>query len=200
MAEFIAADAHVIGSADDRQVMPERTVKSQELIIRRLPVRAASLLRVHGGHLEQAAEKLSRLLGETACGSAALLGPRAFSFGGAEWLLIDYPRETVRRRLRALGRALVQVTDISSSLVSLAIEGPASRSVLGTDSDPIWTASAQISGEYASARLGEIAVVLQCTGPESFELHADRDPLDRLENWIRHRYLARRMPSHPRYQ
>jgi hypothetical protein len=72
--------------------------------------------------------------------------------------------------------------------------------VLGIGSDRIWSGSAQSAGEYARTHLGDIAVILQCTGWESFELHAGRDPLDRLESWIRHRYLARLLPSHTRFQ
>jgi sarcosine oxidase gamma subunit len=190
----------VIGSTDGPQAREEHTVKEHEFLIRRLPARTAALLRVHGGRLESTAEKLNRLFDGTTFGHAALHGPRAFSLDAAEWLLIGYPRDAVRRTLRLLGRTLVQVTDVSSSLVSFGIEGSASRSVLGINGDPIWTGIAQNSGEYARTRLGDVAVVLHCTGWNRFELHADRDPLDRLESWIRHRYRVRLLPPHPRRQ
>lgn len=163
--------------------------------MRRLHVRVASLLRLHGEHLSAAAEALSRELNGDLCGRTLVRGPRAFALGNAEWLLIDYSRESIRRSLRPLGRALVRITDVSSSLVSFAIEGPASRSVLGIDDDPIWQGAAQSSGQYARTRFGDVAVVLQCTGPDSFELHSDRDPLDHLAHWIRQRYVTRLLRS-----
>jgi sarcosine oxidase gamma subunit len=190
----------VIGNANGRQAMPQYAMKEEELLIRRLPTRTASVLRVHGEYLGQVAENLHRQLTGTALGSAAMRGPRAFALGRAEWLLIDYPKENVRRSLPLLGRALVQLTDVSASLVSFGIEGPASRSVLGIDGDRIWTGNARTSGEYARTLLGDIAVIVQCTGRESFELHTGRDPLDHLESWIRHRYMTRLLPSHPRCQ
>jgi sarcosine oxidase gamma subunit len=180
--------------------MPEPAMNGPELLIRRLPAGAASLLRLHGEHLGPATESLDRHLAGTVRGRTAVRGPRAFALGEAEWLLIDYPRESVRRSLRLLGRALVQLTDVSCSLVSFGIEGPASRSVLGIDGDRIWSAAARNSGEYARTRLGDIAVIMQCIGRESFELHTDRDPLDHLESWIRHRCMTRLLPSHPRWQ
>ncbi len=171
-----------------------------ELLIRRLPAGAAALLRLHGEHLGPATESLDRHFAGTVRGRTAVRGPRAFALGEAEWLLIDYPRESLRRSLRLLGRALVQLTDVSCSLVSFGIEGPASRSVLGIDGDRIWSEAARNSGEYARTRLGGIALIMQCIGRESFELHTDRDPLGHLESWIRHRCMMRLLPLHPRRQ
>lgn len=180
--------------------MPEHAVKRQELLIRRLPVGAASLLRLHEAHVGSNAANLHRHLTGTPSNTARVRGPRAFALGESEWLLIDYPRENLRRSLRLLGRALVQLTDVSRSRVSFAVEGPASRSVLGMDEDGIWTGAARSSGEYARTRLGDVAVVAQCTGRESFELHTDRDPFEGLEHWIRHRYMTRLLPPHPGWQ
>lgn len=177
--------------------MAERAVKRPALLIRRLPAGAASLLRLHEADLGRATDNLQQHLTGTVSGRAMVRGPRAFALGVGEWLLIDYPREDVRRSLRLLGRALVQLTDVSHSRVSFAIEGPASRSVLGIDRDGIWTGTARNSGEYARTLLGDVAVIAQCTGRESFELHADRDPLEGLEHWIRHRYMTRLLPPHP---
>jgi sarcosine oxidase gamma subunit len=190
----------VISYADGRQVVPESTVNGPELLIRRLPAGPASLLRLHGEHLGPATDRLDRHLAGTVRGRTAVRGPRAFALSEVEWLLIDYPRESVRRSLRLLGRALVQLSDVSGSLVSFGIEGPASRSVLGIDGDRIWSGAAQNSGEYAHTRLGGIALIVQCTGRESFELHTERDPLGHLESWIRRRCMTRLLPLHPRCQ
>lgn len=160
-----------------------------ELRITRVGLRSASLLQIHPDDLQDWAPLAAGGLGELAVGRSATEGPRAYSLGPTEWLLIDYPLQDVRRRLSAdLGRALVRVTDISAAFTSLKVEGAGARAVLASDIGAPWAAHSSRPGQYVRTRLGHVEVVLHCVGPDSFELHVDRSLADHLESWLAARY------------
>jgi heterotetrameric sarcosine oxidase gamma subunit len=156
-----------------------------ELRITRVGLRSASLLQIHPDDAQNVAPLAASTLGESRPGHSATEGPRAYSLGRTEWLLIDYPLQDVRRRLGAdLGRAMVRVTDISAAFASLKVEGPGARAVLASDIGAPWAAHSSQPGQYVRTRLGHLEVVLHCVGHDSFELHVDRSVADHLEAWL----------------
>ena len=160
-----------------------------ELRITRVGLRSASLLQIHPDDAQNMAPLAASTLGESRVGQSAIEGPRAYSLGPTEWLLIDYPLQDVRRRLGAdLGRALVRVTDISAAFASLKVEGAGARAVLGSDIGAPWAAHSSQPGQYVRTRLGHVEVVLHCVGHDSFELHVDRSVADHLEAWLAARH------------
>lgn len=160
-----------------------------EVRITRVGLRSASLLQIHPDDVQQWAPLAADTLGVPGAGQSVTEGPRAYSLGPTEWLLIDYPLQDVRRRLGAeLGRALIRVTDISGAFTSLKVEGTGARAVLASDIGAPWAAQNSRSGQYVRTRLGQVDVVLHCVGHDSFELHVDSSVADHLEAWLAARY------------
>ena len=160
-----------------------------EVRITRVGLRSASLLQIHPDDVQQWAPLAADTLGVPGTGQSMTEGPRAYSLGPTEWLLIDYPLQDVRRRLGAeLGRALIRVTDISGAFTSLKVEGAGARAVLASDIGAPWAAQNSRPGQYVRTRLGQVDVVLHCVGHDSFELHVDRSVADHLEAWLAARY------------
>jgi heterotetrameric sarcosine oxidase gamma subunit len=156
-----------------------------ELRITRVGLRSASLLQIHPDDSQKLATLADGSLGEFRAGHSATEGPRAYSLGPTEWLLIDFPFQDVRRRLSTdLGRALIRVTDISAAFASLKVEGTGARAVLASDIGAPWAAQSSQPGQYVRTRLGHVEVVLHCVGPDSFELLVDRSVADHLEAWL----------------
>jgi heterotetrameric sarcosine oxidase gamma subunit len=155
------------------------------LVITRLAPRYVSLLQIHGSDSVELAPLIVGILGFPDVQHEGAADSRVYSIGPSEWLLIDYRLDGMRRRLSAdLGRALVRLTDVSAAFTSLRIEGVGARTVLGSDIDAPWAAAISRPGQYARTRLGQIEVILHCTGAQSFELHVDRSVADHLEAWL----------------
>jgi heterotetrameric sarcosine oxidase gamma subunit len=156
-----------------------------ELRITRVGLRSATLLQIHPDDAQKMTPLAGSTFGGLPAGQSATQGPRAYSLGPTEWLLIDYPLEDVRRRLSSdVGRALVRVTDLSAAFASLKVEGSGARAVLASDIGAPWAAHSSQPGEYVRTRLGHVEVVLHCVGHDSFELHVDRSVADHLEAWL----------------
>jgi heterotetrameric sarcosine oxidase gamma subunit len=165
------------------------------LRITHVGLRTVSLLQIHPDDVQKWAPLAADTLGEPGAGRSATEGPRAYSLGPTEWLLIDYPLQEVRRRLSAdPGRVLVRVTDISAAFASLKVEGAGARAVLASDIGAPWAAQSSRPGQYVRTRLGHVEVVLHCVGDDSFELHVDRSVADHLEAWLEARY-AEQIPA-----
>src|SRR6266404_2442165 len=158
---------------------------NSEQMIRRLPSRSASLLQICGCDVEVIAPLTARILGAPCQGSSPTHGPRAYSIGPTEWLLIDYAigdvRQTVRREA---DRALLRITDVSDAYVSLRVEGPAAQSVLLSDIGAPSTVITAQPGQYARVRLAQAEVVMQCIARDIFELLVDRSLAAYLEGWL----------------
>jgi heterotetrameric sarcosine oxidase gamma subunit len=129
------------------------------------------LLQVQGGHDEQLASLDDRLLRL----GAGEDGPRAYSLGPAEWLLLDVPRQHIRRWLSGLGRVLLRVTDVSASFALLRVNGSAARTLL--------------AGRCSRTRLGQAEVIVQRAGNDSFDLYVERSLSQYVQAWLRVRYL-----------
>jgi len=156
-----------------------------ELRITRVDALNASLLQIHPDDSQNVAPLARTVLGAARPGHSATVGPRAFSVGPTEWLLIDHSFQDVRRRLSTdLGRALVRVTDISAAFAALKVEGAGARAVLASDIGAPWVAHSSQPGQYVRTRLGHVEVVLHCVGDDSFELYVDRSVADHLEAWL----------------
>lgn len=167
-----------------------------QLRITRTELRSASLLQVHQSELQDPAVFSGSPFCDWPPGHSATEGPRAYSIGPAEWLLIDYPIQEVRQELRRRsGQALIRLTDVSGAFASLKIEGSAARTVLAADIGAPWAAQSSRPGEYARTRIGQVEVVLHCVGPEAFELHVDRSLADHLEGWLEARHAERAGPD-----
>jgi heterotetrameric sarcosine oxidase gamma subunit len=166
-----------------------------QLRITRTDSRSASLLQIHPEDCGNLAP-LVAAFGNQPAGHSATEGPRAYSIGPAEWLLIDYPVQDVRRQLSGyLGRALVRLTDVSAAFASLKIEGAAARTVLASDIGAPWSVQRSEPGQYVRTRLGQVEVVLHCVGPDAFELHLDRSVADHLEGWLAARHAQQSPPE-----
>jgi len=154
----------------------------KELVIRRCAPRYVSLLQIHGGDIEQMTPRITHLLGDSA-------KQRVYAIGPAEWLLIDYRLEDMRRRLSAdLGRSLVRLTDVSAAFTSLRVEGAGARNLLGGDTAASWAVTTSRPGQYVRTRLAQFEVILHCIGADSFELHLERSMADDLEAWLTARH------------
>jgi heterotetrameric sarcosine oxidase gamma subunit len=166
-----------------------------EFRVTRVPHRSVSLLQIQESDSPTAAEGAARSLGAAGSHSEAT-GPRVFAIGPAEWLLIDYPLEDMRRRLlEDLGRATVRVTDVSAAFVSLRVEGHMARAVLASDVGPSWPARACRPGHYVRTRLAQADVILHCVGADAFELFADRGIAEHLEGWLAEQYEVQSRPG-----
>ena len=168
----------------------------RQLRITRTDSRSASLLQIHPEDCGELALLAAAAFGNQPTGRSATEGPRAYSIVPAEWLLIDYPVQDVRRQVSAhLRRALVRVTDLSAAFASLKVEGAAARTVLTSDIGAPWEAQRYEPGQYVRTRLGQVEVVLHCLGPDAFELHCDRSVADQLEGWLAARHEQQSPPQ-----
>jgi heterotetrameric sarcosine oxidase gamma subunit len=167
-----------------------------QLRITRTPLRSVSLLQIHQQELQSAALCAGSPFTDSPPGHSATQGPRAYAIGPAEWLLIDYGLQDLRRQLlRQSGQAVIRLTDMSSAFASLKIEGSAARTVLASDIGAPSAAHSSEPGQYVRTRLGQVEVVLQCVGAEAFELHVDRSLADYLEGWLEARYAEHADPG-----
>jgi heterotetrameric sarcosine oxidase gamma subunit len=145
-----------------------------DLCITQLPARNLSLLQVQGGYdgeLESLGDHLQTL-------GAGEDGPRAYSLGPTEWLLLDVSRQHIRRSLGELGRVLLRVTDVSASFSLLRITGSAARDLL--------------AGRCSRTRLGQAEVIVQCAGGDSFDLYVEESLSQYVQAWLRARLPAAR--------
>jgi heterotetrameric sarcosine oxidase gamma subunit len=144
-----------------------------------------ALLQIHGTTEQMAEQIASRALGKPAENSSPIVGPRVYLIGPMEWLLIDYSFNDVRRRLRhGDARAFVRLTDVSEAFISFRIRGAQACRVLPRDiATPLTHSSAGLGG-YAKTRLGELEVILHCTGENAFDVHVDKKLADQLELWF----------------
>jgi heterotetrameric sarcosine oxidase gamma subunit len=167
-------------------------MKDSELIVMRLPPARVSLLQVHGAVKEPPDRLVGRLLGGQEGHLSPTTGPRVYSIGPTEWLLFDYSVHDVRRRLQEdTGRVLIRLTDVSDAFTSFSIHGPQTRVVLASDIGAPVVVSSALPGQYSRTRLGQIEVVLHCTGEDAFEAHVDRSVADYFETWLIAQYSAR---------
>jgi heterotetrameric sarcosine oxidase gamma subunit len=156
-----------------------------ELVIKRCAPRSMSLLQIHGGDIEAMVPRITQLLGDLAVRRGIATEQCVYAIGPAEWLLIGYSLEDMRRRLIAdWGRSLVRLTDLSSAFTSLRVEGAGARSLLGSDTAASWAARSSGPGEYVRTRLAQFEIILRCVDADSFELHVDRGTADSLEAWM----------------
>ena len=153
-------------------------------LITHMPARSITLLQIHTADVDRVAPLAGRAFDEPVAGFATYRGPRAYALAPTEWLLIDYPRDRMRRSLEEFGDLPVRLTDVSAAFSCMQIEGSAARAVLATDIGASWMASSARPGNYVRTRLGQVEVVLQCTGDCSFELHVDRSVAAHLEQWL----------------
>lgn len=159
--------------------------------IMRFSPRSVSLLQIHGNHGERA-RLLAAKLGAACAESGSTASARAFSIGPTEWLLVDFSLDEVRRRLSTgFGRMLMRITDVSAAFAALRIDGTAARTILASDIGSPRAVDFGSSGHYVRTRLGQIDVVLQCRGPEAFEVYVDRSLAEYFEAWLRAQYHAR---------
>jgi len=144
-----------------------------------------SVLQIHGTTPQTAAVFATRLLGVDRERPTPIAGPRAYSIGPMEWLLIDHSIHDLRLRLTdGFPRAIVRLTDVSDAFVSFSIRGAHTRSVLASDIGAPTVVSTAAPGEYARTRLGQTEVILHCTGESAFDVHVDRSLADHLELWL----------------
>jgi heterotetrameric sarcosine oxidase gamma subunit len=169
-------------------------MSDRDFRVTRVSPRRVALLQIQESDSLAAAAGTARSLG-TCSSHREANGPRAFAIGPAEWLLVDYPLEDMRRRLlEDLGRAIVRVTDVSAAFVSFRVEGDMARAVLTSDVGPSWAARASRPGQYVRTRLAQADVILHCVGADAFELFADRGIAEHLEEWLAERYEAQSRP------
>jgi heterotetrameric sarcosine oxidase gamma subunit len=144
-----------------------------------------SLLQIHGGDLEAMVPRITHLLGDSAVQRGTATEQCVYAIGPAEWLLIDYSLEDMRRCLiPVLGRSLVRLTDVSSAFISLRVEGAGARSLLDNVTAVSWAARSSRPGQYVRTRLAQFEIILRCIDADSFELHVDRGAADNLEAWM----------------
>lgn len=167
------------------------------MLVTRLSSRNASLVRFEGADIREISQLGAHLLGGVDVGYASTAGPRVYSLGPAEWLLINYSLDEIRQHLRRnSGRGVVRLTDVSQALSSLRIEGAMTRAVLASDIGTPWAAAAK-PGEYAHTRLCAVDVILQCTGTSKFEVHVDQSSAAYLEEWLAAQCEAAIRPARP---
>ncbi|HVW69890.1 MAG TPA: sarcosine oxidase subunit gamma family protein [Steroidobacteraceae bacterium] len=156
-----------------------------ELTITRMDLQSASLLQISPEDHSDVARLAARAFGNHPAGHSAAHGPRAYSIGPTEWLLINYSVDHLRRQLRTgLGRAHVRLTDVSAAFTSFKVEGSAARTVLANDISSSWVAHGSQPGQYVRTQLGQVEVLLHCVGPDAFELHVDRGAAEYLKGWL----------------
>jgi heterotetrameric sarcosine oxidase gamma subunit len=159
-----------------------------ELVIKRCAPRYMSLLQIHGGDIEAMTPHITYLLDDPALQRGIAAERCVYAIGPAEWLLIDYSLEDMRRRLSAdFGRSLVRLIDVSSAFTSLRIEGADARELFGSDTATLRAASS-CPGQYVRTRLAQFEVIMRCTGAHSFEVHVDRRAAEQLEAWLTAQY------------
>jgi len=168
-------------------------MSDREFRVTRVSLRRVALLQIQES--DSLTARAARSLG-TCSSHREAAGPRAFAIGPAEWLLVDYPLEDVRRRLlEDLGRAIVRVTDVSAAFVSIRVEGYMAGAVLASDVGPSWATRACQPGQYVRTRLAQADVILHCVGADAFELFADRGIAEHLEGWLAEQYEAKSRPG-----
>jgi heterotetrameric sarcosine oxidase gamma subunit len=162
------------------------------LVVTRLPALRVSLLQIHGTTVQTAEQLATRVLGNLGEHRSPTAGPRVYSIGPMEWLLIEHPIFEMRRRLKeGVARVLIRLTDVSDAFTSFDIRGAHTRSVLASDIGAPPVVSASRPGNYARTRLGQIEVILHCTGENAFEVHIDRSLADYFESWLAAQHSAR---------
>ncbi|HVW01739.1 MAG TPA: hypothetical protein VHB68_04055 [Steroidobacteraceae bacterium] len=167
-----------------------------ELRITQLPARNVTLLQVDGTHDEKLASLVDRLLSpgnrESAIRDHGC--PRAYELSATECLLVDFPRERLRRSLRDCGRVLLRLTDVSSAFALLRVAGSAAGRILTGELETRRGPAGGGPDWYGRARLGEAEVIVQRAGGDSFDLYVVRGLSPYLESWLRARWQARFPP------
>jgi sarcosine oxidase gamma subunit len=158
-------------------------VSTSPFNILHLPERSILLLEIEDSHIDKIESWNQRFFGPSSPGQAALQGPRAYSLGSTEWLLIDCSREYLRRSIKGLSRTLLRVTDLTRSLASLRVAGSMTRTVLASGGDIKWIPWSE-PGHYGPMRLGRVPAIVQCVGYDTFELFVIRNRSARLEEWL----------------
>jgi heterotetrameric sarcosine oxidase gamma subunit len=167
-------------------------MKVAELLVTRLPALRVSLLQIHGATTQAAELFADHILGDHGKHRSPTAGPRVFSIGPMEWLLIEHSINDVRRRLQdGEPRAFVRLTDVSHAFTSFSIRGAYARAVLAGDIGAPPAVSAAGPGHYAKIRLGQIEVILHCTGENAFDVHVDCSLADHFESWLEAQRSAR---------
>lgn len=167
-------------------------MKDSELLVTRLPALPVSLLQIHGATVQTAELFAARILGSQGKHRSATAGPRVYSIGPMEWLLIDHSINDVRRRLKdGDPRTFARLTDVSDAFTSFSIRGAYTRIVLASDIGAPLAVSTAGPGHYARTRLGQIEVILHCTGENAFDVHVDRSLADHFESWLAAQQSAR---------
>lgn len=158
-------------------------MRDLELLVTRLPALRVALLQLHGASVQTAEQFAACVLGNHCERRTPTEGPRVYSIGPMEWLLIDHSIFEVRRLLRnGVARSFVRLTDVSNAFTSFSIRGTHTRTVLARDIGA--SLSAAEPGYYASTRLGQIEVILHCTGENTFAVHVERSLASDFESWL----------------
>jgi heterotetrameric sarcosine oxidase gamma subunit len=167
-------------------------MKESELLVTRLPSLSVSLLQIHGATVQTAELFATRILGSQGKHRSPTAGPRVYSIGPMEWLLIEHSINDLRRRLKEGDpRTFARLTDVSGAFTSFSIRGAYARIVLASDIGAPLAVSTAEPGHYARTRLGQIDVILHCTGENAFEVHVDRSLADNFESWLAAQQSAR---------
>lgn len=114
--------------------------------------------------------------------------PLALWVSPDQWLLVSESTsatDIAERCGQALGDVLHNATDASDALVCFLVEGPGARDLLAMGSGVDFDVSAFRPGRCVRTRFAKMAVLINATGEERFELLFDRSAADYLEGWLR---------------
>lgn len=99
-------------------------------------------------------------------------------------LLVPDPSAAAAALSAALGDRHHLLADQSGARLRFRVEGPGARDVLAKGMPVDLAPVAFGPGELRRSRLGQIAVLLRCTGPEAFELWCFRSLAPHLRLWL----------------
>jgi sarcosine oxidase subunit gamma len=120
-------------------------------------------------------------------GQVALGEPRALCVGPREWLLVSDAIASLEAHVDIQRQAAEQqlaVVEVSQGLKTLNVRGPGCREVLakGCGLD----LHSRVFREDACARtlLAQVLVVLDCRGPQEFDVYVGRSYMWHLHTWL----------------
>lgn len=113
--------------------------------------------------------------------------PMAYWLGPDQWLLTSDTKsvEDILRHIDAtLSGQLYAATDVSSSKVCFALQGPAARTLLAMGCGIDMHSSAFTPGQCVHTRFANVLLFIVAVEDNSFDLYVDRSHARYLSRWI----------------
>jgi sarcosine oxidase, subunit gamma len=113
---------------------------------------------------------------------------RLLKLGPDEWIVVSEalkPADLFERVKSELPNAAVAIVDLSCALKVLRLEGVAARDLLSGGCGLDLHSQSFPAGHSSRTRLAQLAVIIDCSSDDRFDLYVGRSYRAYLESWLR---------------